>query len=214
MVTVPRKTLERNLCAEGHRTIIGVDEVGMACLAGPVVVCALAVDAGFYERAHRELSKLRDSKALLPHQRERYADALVRESGLRWHIGVRDPAVIDEVNIYQASRDAMREAVQALASVSPTPVVLVDGNKILRGIDLPQRAVVKGDRKIWAIAAASILAKVHRDRMMAVYAHEYPLYAFEQHKGYPTRLHYARLREHGPCPLHRRSFLRNLTKAV
>ncbi|MCC6404971.1 MAG: ribonuclease HII [Candidatus Yanofskybacteria bacterium] len=219
MVTLPRKTLERNLLVEGYAPLIGVDEVGMACLAGPVVVCAVAVDPDFYDHAHPALANLRDSKALLPHQRERYAEALLRQTSFRWRIASRDPVVIDRINIYQASRDAMREAVQKLVAGSfkrespeHKPMILVDGNKLVSGLELSQRAIVKGDRRVWAIAAASILAKVHRDRLMIEYAREYPDYGFEQHKGYPTRLHYARLKQYGPCALHRRSFLRKLTQ--
>lgn len=218
MVTLPRKTFERNLLTEGYFPLVGVDEVGMACLAGPVVVCALAVEPGFYAVSHPTLANLRDSKALLPHQRDRYAEALMQQPGLQWRIASRNPAIIDHMNIYQASRDAMREAVHELVGgVGQNgigPIVLVDGNKTVSNLEFPQRAIVKGDRKVWAIAAASIIAKVHRDRLMVEYAREYPAYGFEQHKGYPTRLHYARLRQHGPCMLHRRSFLRKLTQTL
>lgn len=206
MVTVPHKTLERNLFSQGYRCVIGVDEVGMACLAGPVVVCALSVEPGFYERRHDKLAGLRDSKMLQPHQRERYAELLTHESGLLWNIASCDVAVIDEINIYQASRRAMRDAIQALDVAGHNPVVVVDGNKAIHGIPFPQQAVVGGDRKVWAVAAASILAKVHRDRLMKQYALEYPGYGFEQHKGYPTALHRTKIAELGLCPIHRRSF--------
>jgi ribonuclease HII len=148
---------------------------------------------------------MRDSKMLQPHQRERFAAQLERIPGLKWRIASCDPETIDTVNIYQASRIAMRMAVAELG-VSGNPMVLVDGNKLLKGLELPQKAIVKGDRKIWAIAAASILAKVYRDRLMTDYAKEYPGYGFEAHKGYPTRQHRAALATLGPCPLHRRSF--------
>lgn len=214
---IPRKTLERNLLVQGYRRIIGVDEVGMACLAGPVVVCALAVPPEFYEQRYKKLARMRDSKMLQPHQRERFAEQLANIPGLQWRIASCDPATIDEVNIYQASRVAMREAIADLRSdlqkrfnLFADPrlnlVVLVDGNKDIKGLDLPQRHIVGGDRKIWAIAAASILAKVHRDRLMTDYATQFPGYGFEQHKGYPTALHRARLAALGPCALHRRSF--------
>lgn len=205
MVKLPLKTLERQLLGEGYNSIVGVDEVGMACLAGPVVVCALAVSPNFYAQTHPGLAGLRDSKALAPAQRERYAQVLSQTPGLCWRIALCGPAVIDELNIYQASRVAMREAIAQLG-LQGNPIVLVDGNKVIKDIELPQRAIVKGDRKIWAIAAASILAKVHRDQMMTEYARQYPGYGFEQHKGYPTALHRAKLKELGPGPLHRRSF--------
>lgn len=205
MVKLPRKTLERQLLAQGYERIIGVDEVGMACLAGPVVVCALAVGPGFYERWHRRLAWMRDSKLLQAHQRGRFADLLTRQAGLKWQIASCDPETIDRLNIYQASRLAMRNAIAELGA-GGNPIVLVDGNKKIPGLSLPQKPVVKGDRKVWAIAAASILAKVHRDRLMTGHAVQYPGYGFEIHKGYPTALHRSRLKELGPCPLHRRSF--------
>lgn len=207
MVKFPTKTLERTLIADGYRQIIGVDEVGMACLAGPVVVCALAVEPAFYDQWYRSLARIRDSKTLQAHQREAFAAELARVPGLRWEIASCEPAVIDRINIYQASRVAMRDAIGRLTrSDLVNPIVLVDGNKLIRELDLPQRAIVKGDRKVWAIAAASILAKVHRDRLMTDYAREYPGYGFEIHKGYPTALHRRALGVLGPCPLHRHSF--------
>ncbi len=204
---IPHKTFERNLLTQGYRTIIGVDEVGMACLAGPVVVCALAVGPDFYEHHYPKLAWMRDSKMLQPHQRARFARELERIPGLVWRIASCEPANIDEMNVYQASRVAMREAIRKLPVGScQLPIVLVDGNKTISELNIPQRAIVKGDRKIWAIAAASILAKVHRDALMTDYAKTYPGYGFERHKGYPTALHYAQLAALGPCPLHRRSF--------
>lgn len=204
MVKVPQKTLERSLLAQGYQCIIGVDEVGMACLAGPVVVCALAVEPEFYKRRYPMLAWLRDSKILQAHQRERFAGELEKIPELQWRIASQDPVVIDKVNIYQASRIAMREAIEAIHR--DKSIVLVDGNKMIKELCLPQQCIVKGDQKIWAIAAASILAKVYRDRLMREYAEQYPGYGFEIHKGYPTCLHRECLKNLGPCPLHRRSF--------
>jgi ribonuclease HII len=214
---IPRKTLERTLLAQGYGRIIGVDEVGMACLAGPVVVCALAAGPEFYEHRYPQLAGMRDSKLLQPHQRERFARELEGIPGLQWRIASCEPQKIDEINIYQASRVAMREAIADLRSDLQKRfnlgsverlnlVVLVDGNKDITELNLPQQHIVGGDRKIWTIAAASILAKVHRDRLMIDYATQYPGYGFERHKGYPTALHRARLAVLGPCALHRRSF--------
>jgi ribonuclease HII len=205
---VPRKTLERTLLAQGYRRIIGVDEVGMACLAGPVVVCALAAGPEFYEHRYPKLARMRDSKMLQPNQREQFAQELAKIPGLVWRIASCGPATIDEINIYQASRVAMREAIQKVrgSRVEQEDIVLVDGNKDIKELNMPQKHIVAGDRKVWAIAAASILAKVHRDRLMTDYATQYPGYGFEIHKGYPTKLHRACLASLGPCPLHRRSF--------
>jgi ribonuclease HII len=202
---IPRTTLERNLLTQGYQWVIGVDEVGMACLAGPVVVCALAVTPEFHHRRYPKLAGLRDSKLLSPSQRERFARELMEMPGLRWRIARQEPAAIDEVNIYQASRLAMREAITALGNPKKL-IVLVDGNKQIPGLGVSQRAIVKGDQKIWAIAAASILAKVHRDALMAEYAVQYPGYGFEAHKGYPTQYHRERLKTLGFCAIHRRSF--------
>ena len=206
---VPRKSLERNLFSQGYTRVLAVDEVGMACLAGPVVVCAVSVGPGFYRHWHKKLAWMRDSKLLLPHQRERFADVLAGQAGLKWKISRCSVDTIDRINIYQASRRAMLKALDALRHVqdaNDNPIVLVDGNKIIHGLDLPQLPVIKGDRRVWAIAAASILAKVFRDRMMARYAKRFPGYGLEQHKGYPTPLHRERLRQLGPTPLHRSSF--------
>ena len=131
MVKVPTKTLERDLFAQGHDLVVGVDEVGMACLAGPVAVCALAVGPEFYTRWHRKLANLRDSKTLQPHQRERFAQLLTQQAGLRWQIALCDVETIDRVNIYQASRIAMRAAIAAL-QLQGNPIILVDGNKLIK----------------------------------------------------------------------------------
>jgi ribonuclease HII len=206
MVRVPTKTLERSFFAEGYDRIIAVDEVGMACLAGPVVVCAVSVGPDVYASWNRKLARMRDSKMLQPHQREYFAEQLVRIPDLRWQIASCDPETIDRLNIYQASRLAMCTAIKNLELKNKNCIVLVDGNKEIKELALPQKAIVKGDRKIWAIAAASILAKVHRDRLMADFAKEYPGYGLEIHKGYPTKMHCEQLKVQGPCPLHRRSF--------
>ena len=205
MVTIPKKTLERQLFGEGYDAVIGVDEVGMACLAGPVTVCAVRFSPAFYARAHKRLARLRDSKALAPHQREYYAAELMANPELQYRIASCLPATIDRMNIYQASRHAMRRAITSVTGPERA-IVLVDGNKIIDGLVHKQMAIVKGDRKIFAIACASIIAKVFRDNHMIRQARRYPGYGFEQHKGYPTKYHYERLKELGASKLHRRSF--------
>lgn len=197
--------MERSLFAQGYDQIIGVDEVGMACLAGPVTVCAVRFTPAFYGHTHKELAWLRDSKAIAPHQRERYAAELMANPLLQYRIASCLSATIDNMNIYQASRHAMRRAV-AQVTGSGRHMVLVDGNKEIDGIKHEQTAIVKGDRKVFAIACASIIAKVHRDNHMIRQSRRYPDYGFEQHKGYPTKYHYERLKVQGPSKLHRRSF--------
>lgn len=205
MVTIPKKTLERQLFRSGYDAVIGVDEVGMACLAGPVTVCAVRLTPAFYARTHKRLAWLRDSKVLAPHQREYYAAELRANPEVRYRIVSCLPTTIDRLNIYQASRLAMRRAVTSVTGPERA-MVLVDGNKNIDGLVHEQMAIVKGDRKIFAIACASIIAKVYRDNHMIRQSKRYPGYGFEQHKGYPTKYHYERLKELGVSTLHRRSF--------
>ncbi len=204
---LPHKTLERKLFKSGYRYVFGVDEVGMGCLAGPVVVCAVAMTNHFYNKHHKKLRWLRESKLLLPHQREKFAQELLKEKDLVYAISSVAPKVIDKINIYQAARQGMKNAIKKLKpNFDLKTIVLVDGKTKIKGVDYEQMPVVKGDRKIFAIACASIIAKVHRDKMMARYAKKYPGYGFEKHKGYGTKYHQAQLAAFGPCEIHRRSF--------
>ncbi len=204
---LPHKTIERHLLNAGHRCIIGIDEVGMGCLAGPVVVCAVAIRPKFFRGRWHRLEYLRDSKLLQAHQRERYALELAAHRYVRHAIAVIHPKEIDKLNVYQAARAGMRRAIKRLGlRDADRPHVLVDGPYPIAGTTLPQTAVIKGDRKVFAIAAASVLAKVHRDAMMVRYAKRFPGYSLELHKGYSTQRHRQALAELGPCALHRRSF--------
>ncbi len=219
---LPHKTLEKKLFHGGYRCVIGVDEVGMGCLAGPVVVCAVLFGRKFFRKTHKKLHWLRDSKLLLPHQREKFVSELLKEKGLKFQIARCLPKTIDRMNIYQAARLAMRRAIRKLVYSSQLPVyrkqrpkipdpklktvILVDGKTKIAGLDLPQMAIVKGDREVFAIACASLIAKVARDKMMKKYAKKFPNYGFERHKGYGTKFHRAQLTAFGPCKLHRRSF--------
>lgn len=201
---LPNKLLERKLLGGGYNQIIAVDEVGMGCLAGPVVVCAVTFDKKFFQKPHFELNGIRDSKSLSPAQREKLAAVLLVTPGLQFRLARCLPCTIDRLNIYQAARTAMRRAVSKLKTKNC--IVLVDGPHKIAHLDLPQLAITKGDRKVFAIACASIIAKVHRDRTMRNYAKRYPHYGFERHKGYGTKLHIAQLTARGPTPIHRRSF--------
>jgi len=216
---LPSKTIERKLFNDGYTHIIAVDEVGMGCLAGPVVVCATLFNKSFFQKTHKNLFWLRDSKLLLPNQRKVFSDAL-KQDNVRYELTYCFPKTIDRINIYQAARTAMRRAIQKLQveskkfppkadpPLAEKVMVLVDGNKKIHGISFKQQPIVKGDRKVFSIACASILAKVFRDRMMERYAKKFPGYGFEKHKGYSTKLHQARLIELGPSPIHRYSFSR------
>lgn len=180
----------------GAPGVAGVDEVGRGPLAGDVVTAAVILDS------ERPVQGLRDSKKLRPDRREVLADE-IREKAVAWAIGRASVTEIDNLNILQASLLAMHRAVAAL---QPQPsFVLVDGNRLPRW-PYASDAVIKGDDRVPAIAAASILAKVQRDHEMVELEQLYPGYGFAAHKGYPTAFHLAALRDLGPTPVHRRSF--------
>ncbi len=177
--------------------LIGVDEAGRGALAGPVVVAAVALDYA------APIEGINDSKKLSPISRERLFEAITA-SALAWFITGVDAAWIDAHDILQATLKGMREAVAAIAS--PADLCLVDGNQMPPGLPCPARCLVRGDSLSACVAAASILAKVHRDRLMAGFEPEYPLYGFARHKGYGTAAHLQALADHGPCPIHRKTF--------
>ncbi len=187
---------EETLRAQGHALVAGVDEVGRGPLAGPVVAAAVILPAGWDDPG------VDDSKRLTAPQRQRLATQ-IRATALAWGLGQVEPAEIDRLNIHQASLLAMVRAVRALAH--PPDFLLVDGRFTL-SLGMAQRAVVGGDGALVCIAAASILAKVHRDGLMEGWHQEWPAYNFASNKGYGTAEHRQALKEHGPCPLHRRSF--------
>ena len=204
---LPRKTLERKLFNSGYGYVCAVDEVGMGCLAGPVVVCAVGMTNHFYNKVHKKLAGVRDSKLLSAQQREKFSQELIREKDLVYAIAQCSPKTVDKLNIYRASRLAMRNALKKIEpDIEFKSIVLVDGNKKIDGVKTEQKAIVKGDRKVFAIACASVIAKVFRDKLMVKYAQKYPGYGFEKHKGYGTARHKARLVLMGPCPIHRKSF--------
>lgn len=203
----PNKTLEKKLFKSGYRLIYAVDEVGMGCLAGPVVVCAVRLTDSFYKKNHKKLRWLRESKLLQAKQRDFYAAELIKEKDLVYALSYAYPKTIDKINIYRASRLAMRSAIKKIKpEYDLKSITLVDGNKKIPGLKGEQLAIVKGDRKIFAIACASIIAKVYRDKMMTRYAKKYPGYGFEKHKGYGTKYHETQLVSLGPCEIHRKSF--------
>jgi ribonuclease HII len=186
---------EKLAWASGAKLVAGVDEVGRGSLFGPVVAAAVVLDSSYRIRG------LRDSKLLPAERREVLADR-IREHAVAWSVAAVDAARIDQINIYQASRVAMQEAVSLL---NPVPDhLLVDAMKL--DCDLPQRAIIHGDALSASIAAASILAKVARDQMISEWDPVFPVYGLASNKGYSTPKHLAALREHGPSPLHRQSF--------
>lgn len=199
---------ERDLRAAGKRYIAGVDEVGRGPLAGPVVAACVILPEDF------DVLGVDDSKKLSEKKREQLYDAILSET-LACGIGMQDNASIDEINILEATKEAMRcailEAEQALRAKTGCGIdhILIDA-LTLREVAIPQTGIVKGDGASLSIAAASILAKVTRDRMMIEYDSIYPGYAFAKNKGYGTKAHYEGLQAQGMTPIHRRSFLKNL----
>ena len=188
-------TLERELRARGFAAVAGVDEVGRGSLFGPVMAAAVVL------APERPIRGLNDSKQIEPDFRETLAER-IRERAVCWAIAAVDAATIDSINIYQASRLAMRLAVSRL---NPAPdFLLTDAVPI--DLPLPQRALIKGDARCHAIAAASIIAKVYRDACMRVWDEVFPAYGLASHKGYATPEHCKALAEFGPTPLHRLSF--------
>ena len=195
---------ERELLARGCEAIAGVDEAGRGPLAGPVVAAAVIFPPTWIENGlPRTLWGLNDSKQLSPEERDLYFAKLTRFAEVRYGIASSDNTLIDEINILQATFRAMNDA---LAQLSPAPThVLVDGNQ-RSSVHWAQTPIIEGDAKSYSIAAASVLAKVTRDRMMVEFDRQWPMYAFAEHKGYGTEKHLLALAQHGPCPLHRRSF--------
>ena len=193
-------TLENQIYDEGFTLLCGVDEAGRGPLAGPVCAAAVMLPRGLV------IEGLNDSKKLTEKKREALYDVICRES-LAYGVAFASVEEIESLNILGATFLAMN---RAIAQLSPKPeLALIDGNRT-KGIDMPSRPVVKGDAKCADIAAASVLAKVTRDRYMLEMAALYPQYGFEQHKGYGTAQHYAALLEYGPSPIHRLSFLKKL----
>lgn len=195
---------EREWWDRGIELVAGVDEAGRGPLAGPVMAAAVVLPREWDQTGlPRELEGLNDSKQLSEERREEFFVALTTLPEVRYSLGEKSPAEIDEVNILVATHRAMRDA---LAGLRPPPGhVLVDGARV-PGLAWPQTPIVKGDSLSYSMAAASVLAKVTRDRRMLQYDHRWPHYGFAVHKGYGTPEHLAALREYGPCPIHRWSF--------
>ena len=187
---------------QGAKFVVGVDEVGRGPLAGPVLAACIAL--GKDQQVDKQLlEEVKDSKKLSEKKRELLCDLIFDNFE---HIGVAvcDRETIDEINILEASLLAMKKAIDSLRIEAN--IALVDGNKRIKKLSIAQKTVIKGDSKVFCIAAASIVAKVARDKIMKQYHERYPNYGFDKHKGYGTKLHMESLRTHGACPIHRRSF--------
>ena len=199
----PNLTQERELWSLGYKTVAGLDEAGRGAWAGPVVAGVAVLSA------ETKISGLKDSKLLTPEKREElYSELTAR---VDWGVGVIEPKQIDELNILRATRLAMKTAIDSLPK-SPE-FALLDAVRI-GDLSCRQRAVTKGDRKVMTIAAASIIAKVTRDRIMNELHTKYPRYGFDINKGYGTKLHQDMLAKHGPSPVHRMSYRPLQDKAI
>ncbi len=204
MARAERFEFERALLRRGVTRVAGVDEAGRGPLAGPGGAAAVVLPEDWIrDGMPAELEDLNDSKQLTEAERERHFLALTTHPGVRFALALIDAEIIDEINILKATHRAMSEALEQL---QPAPAhVLVDG-LLVGAIRLPQTPLIKGDGRSYSIAAASVLAKVTRDRLMVEFDRLYPDYGFAHHKGYGTERHLAALAIHGPCPIHRRTF--------
>jgi ribonuclease HII len=203
-VLIDRFEHERNLAERGVLSVAGVDEAGRGPLAGPVVAAAAMFPDDWIRRGVPEaLASLNDSKKLTARRRDILFNVLTTNDAIVWSVAVVDAGTVDEINILQATHQAMREAVDGMKS-EPTHV-LVDGLPVT-SLRVVSTALVKGDSLSYSIAAASVLAKVTRDRLMFDYDVQFPGYGFARHKGYGTAAHIAAIEKLGPCPIHRMSF--------
>ena len=182
--------------------ICGIDEVGRGPLAGPVVAGAVMFPR-WYRPDRSVLEQLNDSKKLSAKMREELVPK-IKKHALGWAVAAVEPDTIDSINILQATMLAMNNAVESL-SVRPD-LLLVDGNRFRTNLGIPYKTIVKGDSKVFSIAAASVLAKIHRDELMAAYSAEWPEYGFDRHVGYGTAEHVRAIMQYGRCPIHRKSF--------
>lgn len=193
---------EKEALAKGYKAVCGVDEAGRGPLAGPVCAAAVILPEGII------IDGVNDSKKLSEKKRESLFD-VIREQALSYSIAYATVDEIEEINILNATMLAMHRAIDGLDIKAD--YAMIDGNKI-PPLDIDAECIVKGDAKSMSIACASILAKVSRDRLLYKYAEEYPMYGFDKHKGYGTKVHREAILKYGPCPYHRKSFLKKLYK--
>jgi ribonuclease HII len=196
---------EQNLISQGYKFVGGIDEAGRGPLAGPVVAACVIWPSDFDlgKLDYTELKFLRDSKKLDEKRREDLF-GVIKEEASDVGVGICDHLTVDRANIFQATFLAMKKAI---GEIKQKPdYILIDGKFGIPNSSYQQKAIIKGDSKIFSIMAASIIAKVTRDRLMQKFHEQYPEYGFDQHKGYGTKLHFEMLKKYGPCPIHRRSF--------
>jgi len=194
----PNLKEERKLWKKGFKRVAGLDEAGRGPLSGPVVAGAVLIKTKRFS-----FFSIKDSKKLSAKKREEFFKILTNHPDLEWGIGIVSEKVIDKINILEATKLAMKKAIKKLKK--KPDFLILDGNFRIN-LPFPQKSIIKADEKVFSCAAASIIAKVTRDRIMDRYHKKYPLYKFNKHKGYPTKLHFKLLKKHGPCKIHRKSF--------
>ena len=190
----PNFNEEKKLWKKGYKFVAGIDEAGRGPLAGPVVAAAVILNG-------KILKQIKDSKKLSEKQREEIFKKIKNCPEILWGIGIVSEKVIDKINILEATKLAMQKAVKNLNS----DFILIDGNFKINS-EIPQKSIIKGDQKVFSISAASIIAKVTRDRLMQKYHKKYPQYGFDKHKGYGTKKHFEALEKFGACKIHRKTF--------
>jgi ribonuclease HII len=207
---------EKILCQQGFKCVVGLDEAGRGPLAGPVVAAAVLLKFD----SEKLLKKINDSKKLSEKQRNYFYKVLTNHKNIKWGIGIVSEKIIDKINILEATKLAMQKAVKNLQKKMKSYVpVIIDGRRLSKGSDfllldgnfkiksdIPQKSIIKGDQKVISISAASIIAKVTRDKIMEKFHKRYPKYGFDKHKGYPTKLHVKMIKKYGICKIHRKSF--------
>lgn len=194
------KKIDKDFFDRGIKYVAGIDEAGRGPLAGPVVVAAVIM------KPDSMIEGINDSKKISEKKREKLYD-LILDEAISYGIGIVDQKEIDEINILQATKKGLTEAIKQM-EIKPN-VILVDALNNIDTLKIPYQSIIKGDAKSYAIAAASIIAKVTRDRIMREWNNVYPQYGFASHKGYGTAKHILAIKEYGPCPLHRKSFIKN-----
>jgi len=208
---LPHLEKEKFHWSQGLKFVVGIDEAGRGPLAGPVVAGAVVVDPDKIEKLLDipEFKIIRDSKTLSAGQREKAYDFITRN--FEWGVGISDEKTIDRINILQAAFLSMKKAITDLKSKTKNipDIVLVDGRSAIPNISIFQECIVGGDKFVFSISAASIVAKVTRDRMMLNFHEKFPEYGFAKHKGYGTKLHFEMIEKHGLCDIHRRSFAKS-----
>ena len=195
---------EKKLKKRNYQRIAGIDEAGRGPLAGPVVAAAVIINLELKTKDFKIFKEIKDSKKLRPKRREKFYEIFISHSNIEWGIGIISQKIIDKINILEATKMAMLEAIKKLKK--EPDFLLIDGNFLLEKLTISQKAVVSGDEKIISCAIASIIAKVSRDRIMRALDKKYPHYNFRRHKGYGTKEHFQNLNKYGPCSIHRRSF--------